>query len=763
MGHFLLEFIHKTCYTVSLPLKWREKEGKMSIRIKVFLIITVIILAITASSVVISITSAQNEIIKTLENSMQSVASVANEYISGELDLLMIDASAVVQTLQGIPIEDLRMVLIEQIAAYSDSFMAVTIFNSLGRIEASYGSILTPEDMALGEYGQQAFKGRRVISTTRLAPSGVPVFHIFVPMDESYFQTERQDRSRSRIAAFTVSGMYFSKKVNQFQLWGTGNIAIGDREGTILANVNHDWVTRRVNFLDLVKKDGRYEDIAKTILRMISGESGASRFVFDGVDAVTAFVPITASDQGWFVTVTAPIAESPFNQVRNLIIISGLIFLGLGMLAAAIASGSIAKPFYQVRKQNAQLIEMGEALKAAETAKTNFLANMSFDMRAPLNAVIGLSELSLTKKDVSTDVKGYLERIYHSGVSLMNVIGELLDISNMESGKFGIMPAEYDLCEFIRETADANTEHIGSKPIAFRIVPDEKLPARLLGDTLRIKQIYNNLLSNAIKYTKVGTVEWRISTERDGDSVWLVSSFMDTGVGIKAEDIDKLFIDYNNSDAARVRSRNQEGVSGLGLALTKKIAVLMDGTITVESTLGKGSTFTVRIRQKYLNDDIISAERLESLKNFKYIEKKHIDRASLQRVQLPKILVLVVDDIDLNLEIAQGMLKPYGMTIDCLASGQEAVNVIRRGEPRYDAIFMSRWMAEMDGKEAVRIIRDEIGGEYAKNIPIIALTSTAVIGNKDIFLNLGFQDVLSKPLDVLHLDEAINNWIAKQA
>ncbi|MDR2716650.1 MAG: response regulator [Treponema sp.] len=735
----------------------------MSIRIKVFLIITVIILAITASSVIISISSAQNEIIKTLESSMQSVASVANEYISGELDSLIVDASAVVQALQGIPIEDLRMVLIEQVAAYSDSFMAVTIFNSLGRAEASYGSIPTPEDMALGEYGQQAFKGQRVISSTRLAPSGVPVFHIFVPMDESFYQNERQDRSRSRIAAFTVPGMYFSNKVKQFQLRGTGNIAIGDREGTILANVNHDWVTRRVNFLDLVKKDGRYEDTAVIIRRMTSGEADANRFTFDNVDAVTAFVPLTTSDQGWFITVTAPIAESPFYQVRNLIIISGLIFMGLGMLAAAIASGSIAKPFYQVRKQNAQLIEMGDALKAAETAKTNFLANMSFDMRAPLNAVIGLSELSLTKKDVSADVKGYLERIYRSGVSLMNVIGELLDISNMESGKFGIMPAEYDLCGFIRETANANVTHIGSKPITFRIIPDEKLPARLVGDTLRIKQIYNNLLTNAIKYTKAGTVEWRISAERDGDSVWLVSSFTDTGVGIKPEDIEKLFIDYNSSDAARVRSRNQEEVSGLGLALTKKIAALMGGTITAESALGKGSTFTVRIKQKYLNDDIINTEDLGSLKNFKYTEEKHVDKASLQRVQLPKVRVLVVDDIDLNLEITQGMLKPYGMTIDCLASGQEAVNVIRRGEPRYDAIFMSRWMAEMDGKEAVRIIRNEIGNDYAKNIPIIALTSTAVIGNKDIFLSLGFQDVLSKPLDVLHLDAVINTWIAKRA
>jgi signal transduction histidine kinase len=727
----------------------------MSIRIKVFLIIMAIILVITASSVIISVSAAQNEIIKTLESGMQSVASVANEYISGELDLLMMDAATVGQALIGASLEDMRELLTEQVAAFSDEFTAISIFNSGGRVDATYGRTPPPTEMATGELGQQAFAGRRVISSSRQDPSGTTVFHVFVPLEDYYGES-------NRIVGLTVPASYFSKKVSQFQLWGAGNISMADREGTILANVNQDWVTKRVKFLDLAdKKSGNYKEASAAFQGMVAGESGAGRYLFDGTDSVTAYIPISASDQGWFITVAAPVSESAYIQVRMLIIISGFIFLGLGMIAAIFASGSVAKPFYQIKKQNKQLQELGDALQAAQVAKTNFLANMSYDMRTPLNAVIGLSELSLTKKNVPPDVRNNLDRIYGSGLTLMEVISDLLDISNMESGKFGIIPAEYDLMEFINETAVVNADHIGSKPIGFKIIADEKLPAKMIGDSLRLKQVFNNLLSNAIRYTSVGYIEWKISAEREGDSVWLVSSITDTGVGIKPENVERLFVDYNNRlDDNRVR--NLEGASGLGLTLVKKIIDLMDGKINVQSILGKGSCFTVRIKQKFAGNDVFGTKNVETLKDFKYTEQKHADPASMQRIQLPGVRVLVVDDIEINLEIAQGMIEPYGITVDCLTNAQEAVELIGLSEPRYDAIFMSRWMSEMDGKEAVRKIRNEIGNDYSKNIPIIALTASTLIGNKDVFISWGFQDVLSKPLNIRQLDDVINTWVAKK-
>jgi signal transduction histidine kinase len=724
----------------------------MSIRIKVFLIITAIILVITASSMVISVTAAQSEIISTLENGMQSVASVANEYISGEVEMLFMDASSVAQFLRGIQPQDLHRTLQDLSAAYSD-FMAITIFNASGRVEATYGSVPAPEEMALGELGKQAFEGKRSISTSRQdSASGQLVFHIFVPLDDTMRGT-----TRSRIVALTVPGDFFSKKINQFHLWGSGNISLGDNKGTIIAYINQDLVAKRMSYLDLVSNDKRYSNAVEAIKDMVTGGRGASRYSFDGEDSVTAFMPLTASNQGWFVAVTTLVVESAYSQVRMLILISGFIFLGLGLIAAALASGSVAKPFYQIRAQNKQLTEMGEALQTAQVAKTNFLANMSFDMRTPLNAVIGLSELSLTKKGVPVDVRNYLDRIYNSGQKLMEVVSELLDISNMESGKFGVIPAEYDLSALINDTVSINVVQIGSKPIRFHINADEKLPARLMGDSLRVRQIYNVLLSNAFRYTSVGSVEWRISTERDGDSYWLVSSITDTGVGIKPENIDKLFIDYN-----RVNNRVQ-GSSGLGLTLAKKIAGLMDGTITVESVLGKGSTFTVRVRQKSVSADTISTDTVEALRNFNYVEQTRSDKAELQRVQLAGKKVLVVDDMELNLEIAQGMLEPYGLTVSCLLNGREAIESIHHGEIRYDAIFISHWMSEMTGKDAVQIIRKEIDSDYAKTVPIIALTSNIAVGNKDIFLAWGYQDILSKPLDITLLDKIVNKWLGGKA
>jgi signal transduction histidine kinase/CheY-like chemotaxis protein len=723
------------------------------------MIITAIILVITASSVVFSCQRAKTEIENTLKSGMQSVASVANEYISSEIELLLRDAASVVEALKGIPIESMHQALTEQLAAYGDTFTSITIFarnqNAEVNIDATTDSRLaTPSEMALSDYGKQAFEGRRVLSTTRPDSSGNVVFHVFVPMDESSFGTG----ARLRIVALTVPGVFFSEKVNQFRE-RTGNIAIVDREGTIVANKDYDWVMNRQSFLGLVEKDSHYANASQAFNRMIAGEIGAERFYFAGADAISAFMPISGG-QGWYITVTALIMESAYIPVRNSITIAGLIFLGLGMFAAAIASGSVAKPFYEIRKKNVQLTELGEALKAAQVAKTNFLANMSYDMRTPLNAVIGLSELSLTKKDVPKDVKGYLNRIYGSGLTLMEVVSDLLDISNMESGKFGVMAAEYDLPLFISDVVKVKADHIRAKPIHFKIVPEDKLPARLIGDSLRIRQVFNNLLNNAFRYTSVGGVEWRISTERDGDTVWLVSSVSDTGAGIKPENIDKLFRDYNNrlDDDARVRNL-EGGASGLGLTLIKKIIDLMDGTISVESTWGKGSTFTVRIRQKYVSDDVSSKELLDSLKNYQYVEKKGRGIDDIQRAQLPGVKVLVVDDVEMNLEIAQGMMEPYGVTVDCLLNAQEAVEIVRRNEIQYNAIFISRWMSELDGKEAVRIIRNEIASDYAKSVPIIALTTNTVIGNKDIFHKWGFQDVLSKPLDVRHLDEVINTWI----
>jgi len=723
----------------------------ISTRLKVFLIITMIILAITASSVIISISSAQSQILQTLKDNMQQLVSLANENISVEMDALKGDAVAVAQTMIGQPINEMRQLLIEQIAAYPD-FEAVAIINEKGTTVASYSTSAAPppESAAFDKYRGMALEGQRVITSTYNDVDGKLVFYVFVPMDEFGFTRSRSETPA--ILGATVSGLYFNKLVTRLMMWNTGHITIVDSNGKIIADEHEKWVEGQYNFLDLAKTDKRYSDYAGVIERMISdnaGNKGTARYTLKGMDGVNldnviAFMPI-ASPEGWAISISTAIGDSAYYTVMGMIGVSGLIFLVLGMAAAGVASGFIAKPF--------------ELLKEATKAKTAFIANMSHDLRTPLNAIVSLSQLSRTIKDLPVSVGEHQKKIYESGMNILGVVNDLLDISNIESGKFGVISAEYNLPDFIMATAVSNVRHIGSRQITLTLIPDEKLPVKLIGDSLRIRQIFNNLLRHAISHTKVGTIEWKIWTEKgEGDAVWLLSSVLDPGQEISYNEADKLFLDYFSLDTQKKRS--SEG-TGLGLSLTKKIIDIMKGSIEVHNVLGKGTLFTVRLLHKNVNNEVVSADVMRKMKLFESSSatRKQDDLTNMQRVQLPDAHVLVVDDMETNLEVAKGLLLPYGMKVDGVLSGKEAVELVRKGEPRYSAIFMNRWMPEMDGIEAVRIIRNDINSEYAKKVPIIALTANAVIGNNAFFTKSGFQEVLSKPISIRRLDEIVNQWI----
>ncbi|MCL1929454.1 MAG: ATP-binding protein [Treponema sp.] len=400
-------------------------------------------------------------------------------------------------------------------------------------------------------------------------------------------------------------------------------------------------------------------------------------------------------------------------------------------------------------------IALNEAQKA-NNAKSNFLANMSHEMRTPLNAIIGLSELTLDASELDEEASLNLEKIYNAGMTLLSTVNDILDISKIEAGKLELMPVEYDIPSLINDAITQSIMRIGEKPIRFVMDIDENLPTRLYGDDLRIKQILNNLLSNAFKYTKEGTVELDISSEREEGSVWLTARVSDTGMGISSKNLVNLFTDYAQVDAAS--NRKIEG-TGLGLPITKRVAEMMDGSVSVESEYGKGSVFTVRVRQKFVSDAVIGAEVVKNLKNFRHSDNKRQKDSHFSRIKLPYARVLVVDDVTTNLDVAKGMMKPYGMQIDCVASGQEAIDAIREEKITYNAVFMDHMMPGMDGIEATRIIREEIGTEYAKTIPIIALTANAIVGNEEMFLNNGFQAFLSKPIEIVRLDTVIREWI----
>jgi len=411
------------------------------------------------------------------------------------------------------------------------------------------------------------------------------------------------------------------------------------------------------------------------------------------------------------------------------------------------------------KKMMDEINEKTQSVIEANEAKSDFLANMSHEMRTPLNAVIGLSELALENKDLPEEAQASFEKIYRAGDTLLCLVNDILDISKVESGKFELLAGEYDTPSLINDTITNNILRLEEKPVEFILNIGADFPAQLYGDELRLKQILSNLLSNAFKYTQEGTVEMSIDHVRDGETVWVTAKIKDSGAGIKPENIGNLFSNYIQVDAKA--NRKIEG-TGLGLPIAKKMAELMNGDISVESEYGKGSTFTLKVKQKYVSDSTIGAEVVENLKSFRYSDHKRRKNSKLVRVKLPYAKVLVVDDSLTNLDVAKGLMKPYEMQIDCVTSGQQAIDAISNEKVKYNAVFMDHMMPGMDGIEAAEKIR-ALGTEYAKNIPIIALTANAIVGNEQIFLSKGFQAFLTKPIDLLRLDAAICKWVRNKS
>ena len=390
-----------------------------------------------------------------------------------------------------------------------------------------------------------------------------------------------------------------------------------------------------------------------------------------------------------------------------------------------------------------ELVHAREAAESADRAKGNFLANMSHEIRTPMNAITGMSEF-IIRDTVDDAARENAQQIKNAASSLLAIINDILDFSKIEAGRMELVKAPYELRSLLNDVAVMIQVRLGDKPVELKLEVDPELPSKLVGDELRIRQILINMLNNAVKFTDQGSIILRMWLEPGNrNQVRLFFQVEDSGRGIRPENIKKIFCSFSQVDTKR--NRKLEG-TGLGLAISRQLVEAMEGQIDVKSEYGRGTVFTWYI-QNEIEDPAPVGEIGKSLHGGRQEVFKNSFLA-------PDASVLVVDDNQVNLKVAEGILKPYQMNVTLAESGQEAIRLARAGQ--YDIIFMDHMMPEMDGVETLKEIRKIPGQEHSV---IIALTANAMSGVKKMYLSEGFQDFLAKPVEMSKMEEILKKYL----
>ena len=422
---------------------------------------------------------------------------------------------------------------------------------------------------------------------------------------------------------------------------------------------------------------------------------------------------------------------------------------------------------YEMVKAKINQDKAMEKVNQANQAKSDFLANMSHEIRTPINAVLGMNEMILREsqrardsadlskqeeKALFNDIISYSSNIESAGRSLLSIINDILDFSKIESGKMDIVEADYLLSSVLNDVSNMIYFRVKNKDLDYIVDVDPTIPDGLYGDEMRIRQVIINVLNNAVKYTEKGSVRLQIGVDKEMQttldrSVCLRISVTDTGIGIRQEDMGKLFTKFQRADLRR--NSTVEG-TGLGLAITRNLLEMMGGTITVQSVYGEGSTFTITLPQK-----VVTTEPIGNFEE-KYLKSMRETRAYRESFHAPDARILVVDDTRMNLTVVVNLLKGTRIQIDTAVSGAEAVSLCQR--IRYDLILMDQRMPEMDGNEAMHRIHAQPDGAN-RDTPFICLTADAISGARERYLAEGFVDYLTKPIDSQALERMLLKYL----
>ncbi len=400
-----------------------------------------------------------------------------------------------------------------------------------------------------------------------------------------------------------------------------------------------------------------------------------------------------------------------------------------------------------LQQKNEELEAAKSAVEKAEYARDIFLANMSHELRTPINTILGLNELILRESQEET-VKEYARDIRQAGNILLALVSDILDFSKLEADKLELTEGIYDVSSLLNDLINSISVQQRRKKLDLVLEIAQDIPYKLFGDEIHIRQVIGNLLSNAVRYTDKGKITLHVSwKEMSEDTIEIYVIVKDTGIGIKEEDIPKLFMAFQRMDST-VRSKDDR--TGLGLAITDRLLEMMGSKLQVQSVYGKGSAFSFKILQKVVDREPLGDFEKQYTESLRSIEDYH------EKFIAPMGRILIVDDNAMNLAVAQGLLKGTRLQIDVAASGEECLELIKR--KTYHLICMDHMMPVMDGVQTLHAIR-ELEGNPSRDIPVIALTANAVAGAKEMYLKEGFQDYLTKPIDADKLENMLIEYL----
>ena len=440
-------------------------------------------------------------------------------------------------------------------------------------------------------------------------------------------------------------------------------------------------------------------------------------------------------------------ATSTFAQLRRTLVLTIIVLLLVISIIMFIMSR------YEKKSRLAQeLNQKAETAAAANEAKSTFLSNMSHEIRTPINAVLGMNEMIL-RESREPNVIEYAENIHTAGSTLLGLINDILDFSKIEAGKMEIVPVDYDLSSVFNDLVNMIHTRADAKGLELLLDFDQETPKLLYGDEIRIKQVITNILTNAVKYTEKGSVTFSVKFERvpdDPDSVLLCVAVKDTGIGIKPEDMEKLFSKFERIEEKR--NRNVEG-TGLGMTITLNLLEKMGSSLQVESTYGVGSTFSFKLRQR--------VNKWEPLGDYKasYQELLKGHKKYREKFTAPEALVLMVDDNPMNLTVFKSLIKQTKVQVDTANDGDEGLLLAK--EKKYDIIFLDHMMPGKDGIETLHELKKQESGPN-RNTPVICLTANAISGAREQYIEAGFNDYLTKPIDTDKLEEMLLTYLPQE-